>query len=698
MRKEKATCIVIFLMLFSGIVTLSSADQEPEKLNPAHNELPSPFSSISNPDSLKVDSLALQDQDSLGLEQPDSLNLLNSDSLGLSELDSTAIDSLIADSLAQIEAERVYIPFVSDTIAPPPPIPGTFSYKSDDKSYFGYKDSGDLISIAPILFPRQTSFLMQPYNLIPPGQSGRDLLVQFRGRPWNDPVTGGANMAQFAAGELNRFDLSAAWSAGSLMGNGPVLSLYQPHDYLIIPRTEMIYRQGFYGIGVVDWRIAQKITPGFRYHFGMEVGEYAGRRVSSAAHDNIIRLGGRQILPDLSSLDLNWIQTRISHENAYQYNGLNTHRNDLDIAWEKGSIDTNHVEVAFWYLRSKRDYPGGNEDGARTGIRSEYDRLVFAKWLANLRMDYERIDARFQRLPLLADPRGKRDIAGLTTSLKGEIGSSFLALAFRQEIGTLGPIDSNEWTGRTGGSATIDHPVTDRLSMNGQASLGWRWPSMDEAYGKWVKFRPERYLDANPIDQAIYEYAGNDNLLPVGGLYTGSGITWRPSPGEAIQVNAGLSHLIDPIEFTTISLDTVLTTVQSENNSGFEISAAWRLNVWGPFSTEGSYTFSSLSESGDAMPDVWGRASLRAMKYFFNGDLKLHGSLTARYYGQYSHSSDWDQQGSTVMIDGLINARISKFELYWGANNWFSEHYAMQVGYPSMHRDEVFGVRWFFLN
>ena len=49
------------------------------------------------------------------------------------------------------------------------------------------------------------------------------------------------------------------------------------------------------------------------------------------------------------------------------------------------------------------------------------------------------------------------------------------------------------------------------------------------------------------------------------------------------------------------------------------------------------------------------------------------------------------------MFDGLISVQVLSFEVYWGTNNLLSNQYEFIPGWPSMFREEIWGVRWTLL-
>ncbi len=684
-RKLKLIIAVLFMLLISAY-----------RLN-AENFLDfTDINAQSPPDTIKGDTLkALPTIDLKGrLEAQGRKIQIPGDSTGI-ELDSLSSDS--TDTLAS-RVEKETIPLVSDTIAPPLPLTSSVRLTNGEFARYAYKDAGEALGILPGIYPRQTSFFGGSFYLVPPGGSGRDLLVIYKNRPFNDPVTGSMDFSSFAVEEMGTVDYSRAWSGSGPFSSNSVISIHSPHEYGLHPKTTVKYRQGFYGLGHVDWRITQKLSHDFRYHFGIDIGEYRGRRRNSSANTSQLRLGARQKLGQYGYLDFSWLQTRIRHGRAF-YSGHNRyHRNDIDLTWlNTVSEDQLPIMVSGWYTRSERGFYSGSENGYRLG-----GALNFAHQADNhnlsFRIDTERIGALFGNYPFRQNPKGSREIYGITLSDKISSNIFSLDVSARGEAGTISTHPDGrgrEILFKPGGSAMLDIGKPQGIGVLGLTSMGWRWPGLDESYGFWSINRPERFMDLVPLPDSAATYIGRGDLQPVGGIFTGGGLRWNQVKNHSARIMAGYRSYIDPIS-TQPDTNNVWTPVQAGERSGIEITGLGDLKIYGPFSIASAFTWTDLINEGEPLPEIWGWGSVRYENLFYNGQLRVRISLTSNYWGEYTHQDQTEE--ASWIHNGLISIKIMNFEFYWGTNNIFSNLYEYQPGYASMFREEIWGVRWNLLD
>lgn len=611
--------------------------------------------------------------------------------VGLPPAGENAADSL-AESLTPLRARPPEL--LPDTLSPPPPPPGVVRMDRDDWTAFGYKDTGDIVSLLPGLFPRHASLYAEPYYIAPPGGSGRDLLVLYRGRPYNDPVHGAANFSPYAVEEAALLDAAPGWGGSGPSSPGPVLSLHPPFVYPTTPMTRIVYRQGFYGLGHADWRIAQKLNRSFAYHFGLDIGEYEGRYTNSQAATSLLRLGARRDFGPLGSLEIDWMQSRVRHGEPLGSRSLSQHRNDLDLLWAVGDReDPARLETAGWYVRSRRGYGTGEEDGNRLGGRVSLFLRAGRHHLAG-RVDYERQAAAFQPIRGFGTPKGERFVGGVTLSDLYTSPTLRAAAGFRGEVGTVGKVNKpgeRRLLPMAGGWASFDWGGRGGPGLIGTATRGWRWPALDESYGRWVADPPERLMDPVPLPADAASYTGNGALEPFTGTYAGLGARWRFDGGRSVQLLAGLRRWGGPPE-PRETAPGVFSMKPGPSRGGPEITGSGRVPLYGPFSLAGAWTYSEAGDPEAPIPAQWGYGGLRFENLYYDGELRMRVSLNARYWGEWTTTAG--RQPAGWVYDGVITAKIFDFEAYWGTNNLLDSTYAFLPGRPMMHRDEIWGVRW----
>ncbi|MCB2200685.1 hypothetical protein KQI63_14865 [bacterium] len=636
-------------------------------------------------DSLTLDSLAL---DSLSF---DSLAL---DSLGL---DSLALDSLAQDTLPPPDPWIILPP---DTTAPKAPTPLSITVDGAEFARHGYKDAGEMATLLPLLYPHQTQLYSQPFYPLPPGMSGRGLTVMYRGRSYDNPVTDATNFATYAAEEIQQLHLSNSWDGSGSGSSGPVLTIDPPHAYPTTALTRVVYRQGFYGLGHADWRIAQQITEDFAYHIGVDIGEYGGRFGNSEANTSMVRIGGRQQIRYVGLLQLYWMETRETHGHPYGYGSSNNRRNDLDIILSGGRpSDPEYREAALWYVRNQNGYNYGDEDGNRIGGRLEWWRdLPDSTKKISLRADVERTAARFVRRPRNQDPSGQRLVSGLTGRYRWDEDLLHTLAAVRMEFGTRSGIPdtiSIDPAFLAGGTVTGELGDSLGFGLLGEATRSWRWPSMDESFGFWSLRTPDRWMDLLPApDQATLYYYGNPVLDPEVSHYAAVGARYNQKAGRSLRVLAGYRSVANPIIMRNLG-GNEYTRRNGPGQSAFELTGFGWLDLFYGISTAASWTVSNANDT-NPYPNTWGWTSLRFDGKYYHNQLRIRLSITGNYYGSYD--SNYGSSEDALILNGLATMKINKFELYYGAQNLLKTQYVLFDNYPFMHRSDIWGVRWIMWN
>ena len=619
------------------------------------------------------------------------------DSLGL---DSLALDSLALDSLA-MKGDTVKVISIAplDTAALGAPSPSSLQWGRKEMDPQVPSSLGEALTIAPGLYPRSKSLYGQPFYLLPPGGTGRDVLVLFHDRPFNDPLTDAPNMTAFAEGEVE-----TAWISSSFTGAGPAWSgmevrLDPWHTYPSIPRTRITYRQGLYGLGTVDWRIAQGFGPAFSYHIGLNVSEYRGRYTNTSAKTTILRTGFSTLLEGMGEFNIHWLENDLKWRAPYATGSFSNKRDDIDISLSGGRRHLgNYREAAGWYVRSGFGYPGGSEDGYRMGFRLQWEPRPSESHQFLLRTDVEQTGARFEVTTGGATPGGQRVVGGATLGDDMRFGLLHVNAVLRGEAEQHVARDTSipkQKHGRIGG--TLDGAFGDSLgpALIGSVTSSWRWPALDETFGYWSLNSPSRFMDLITIPEGVSKVFGNPALGPIETVWAGGGLRWRLRDGMGVQVQVGQRSWsgLTTIEEQIYSL--YLRAVLPDR-SGMEVTGSAELPLPGPFTLDGAWTWTDAWQENDPVPQTWGWSALRFDHRYYHGQLRVRSSVTVRHYGEYRTVGHLEN--ASTQIDLLLSIQIFDFEAYYGSRNAGSDIYNFAVGYPGMHRGEVWGVRWILLN
>jgi len=691
-----AASLMLAIWAFTG--TLQA--QQAATLNPYTRTLRASFNvsqapSSSSPDTSQVDLILSEnltnqsEADSLLDVANDSLHsqlFLDSDSLSVPD-DSTRT---VVDTL-KVELPPIVPP---DSTQPKPVSLTSFRLVDREFHRHGYKDALEAMTIAPGFYPRQTELYGQPAYAIPSGGSARDLTVMFRGRPYNEPITGATNFTTFEPEEIKIAEYNSASVAG-IASSGPVLNLIQPYVYETVPRTRIVYRQGWYGLGRADWRIAHQLSNEFAYHIGINVSEFKGRYSNTYANTSNVRIGARRTLRGIGQLAVQWMEFRDTSGRPFDVGTNTLHRNDFDISLSSGVPgDSLYRELGLWYVRSISKYRYGDEDGNRLGIRFEQGYGDLAGHNLGGRVDVERIAARFVRRPSDPDPQANRLTAGFGLTDEIRLGQLRIEGALRTEYSTLNITPDTASVSDdflTGGSLAASFDLLDSLKLIGLASSSWRYPNLDELAGYWSVRSPDRWMDAIAVPDYTNYSLGNPSLRPVKSEYIGAGLHLDWLEYRQFRVMNGLRQWRDQIIAYQVDEETWKRR-NGANYTTYETTAYTWLPVYGPVTVAGSFTYAKPITPSVPVPDSYGWASARFMDHYYWGQLRIRATATAYYWGEYQ--TETHVQDATWTYELLLNAKIFSFEAYFGTRNLMSSSYDFIPGYPNLHREEIWGVRW----
>jgi len=153
-------------------------------------------------------------------------------------------------------------------------------------------------------------------------------------------------------------------------------------------------------------------------------------------------------------------------------------------------------------------------------------------------------------------------------------------------------------------------------------------------------------------------------------------ITWQVDDGQLMTVNS-----------TEEDAGGALGWFQMQPSDAFEIGGS------------GSYLPLAAGERRlfpEAMAHSWIQYKLK----LFDEHLDMRFRLWENFWGQrwFPVSGGWEKIEDALVVSGRISARIYGFHIYWGVNNIFSIDYELLPGYLAMHKEELWGLSWNFIN
>ena len=123
--------------------------------------------------------------------------------------------------------------------------------------------------------------------------------------------------------------------------------------------------------------------------------------------------------------------------------------------------------------------------------------------------------------------------------------------------------------------------------------------------------------------------------------------------------------------------------------------------MWDSLELSGSWSVNdAIDDPDNTVPGESGWAAITYRHTYFKDDLRVLGRVEGVYWGERTlnkHLRSYTVPEVTV-INFRISATIKDVTMFWGMNNLLSEEYELLGGFPMIHREEVYGIRWNFLD
>jgi hypothetical protein len=158
--------------------------------------------------------------------------------------------------------------------------------------------------------------------------------------------------------------------------------------------------------------------------------------------------------------------------------------------------------------------------------------------------------------------------------------------------------------------------------------------------------------------------------------------------------------LTDPIVFREIA-DGFLQAFNGDRTTwqGGYVTGRWA--IWDSLELAGSLSANDpIDDPNHYVPDKNGWGTVTYRHTYFHGDLRMIGRVEGVYWGEriLSRYLRTYTVPEASVINFRISATIKDFTIFWGWNNVYPERYQLLGGFPMIHREEIYGVRWNFLD
>lgn len=557
-----------------------------------------------------------------------------------------------------------------------------FCFEEEDLSDIDHEEFGDWISLMPGYYPLDQGGYGQPLRGLYMNLPMYSIELYYRGRRVEDPLLGAPEFGLIPPEALSdvTLDLFPVWSPGVRVNAD--LRTMAP----VPPTSRIVTRDGFYGLGLVDFDLSEKISPTIILNGGGRISTYGGRVANSEAYGLNLRA------------EVVWQDTTLESGQLWGWWGVAQNHLSSQVPFE--SIDYNRKRyetdaVLHWRNFTFHGYGIHQRETYASGDADTWQELGL---IVGTQFGGSKLGADIRARAAFADWRLSTQDWSRTAFGDARMIAHWSAFnGFKMEsVAGIDLSDDFDPANHLGISAEVT--AVNWLSIFGGASHHQRMPSRFEAY---AGFEPGlHYLPYDPVlfQNPDLPLEGNYDLKNE--AYFNTIIGARTAPGFISGTLAYCRYRIqDPVTWHVVS-----GTVKSYNAGEEDADGAvgwFTLQPWRDLEVGGTGSFLPRNDGENRLfPEAIGHAWIQYRRMLFKDNLDLRIQVWEDYWGQRSFpvAGGWVKREEDFTLSARIGIRIYGFHIYWGVNNILDRHYELFPGLPMMHKEEVWGFSWNFIN
>lgn len=538
------------------------------------------------------------------------------------------------------------------------------------------EEFSDWIMLMPGFYPLDQAGFAQPYRGLVMGLPPSAVSLHFRGREIQDHLLGVAEINWIPPEALSKLQYDP-WPLDAPGGRIEAdLRTMQP----VPPSSRIATRDGYYGLGTVDFDLAQKITPDYLLVGGGRVATYGGRLYHSEGYG--LNLRGEVVFRDSSDL-WGWggiMQSRLNSQ--VPFNNINHDR-------EKYDADV----ILNWKEHSARLYGVQQRETYGSGDADSWDELGFVYTLYEDRDSFGgdiQLNAAAARWRLKTLDWSATSLGGAGATLWGDVGD-WVKAESKVSLNL-----SDDFTPERRLGFRVESWITSFSAFFAGISQNQRTPSRFETS---ADFAPgEHYLIYDPV---FFQYpdlsiTGSPDLRNE--TYNTAFMGGRLKSDLVEGALGGAWYRVeDPISW---HVENGIIKAYNGADEDFNGALGWIKTNPFPGILIGA-TGSHLPLKGRErrlFPETMGHAWMQYSWLMFQEHLDLRVHVWEDYWGQRwaPVPGGWEKMGDAFTLSARISARLLGVRLYWGVNNILARHYELLPGFPMMHKEEVWGISWNF--
>jgi len=588
---------------------------------------------------------------------------------------------LLALTVAAQEPEAPAEPAPSDSLAPdslsrvivlPPPL--ALTLRNEALLEFDKEEFGDWVRLLPGYYPLDRAGYASADRGLMLG-AFPTMELYFRGRRLEDHLLGAPELGWVPPEAL------ASVTFAPLPLGAPGAQIVT--DLLLLdptpPASRISVRDGFYGLGTVDFDLTQKITPAVTLNGGGRVATFGGRLPNNEGYG--LNLRAETVFETSPGL-WGWggvMQNRLNSQVPFTEVDHNRVRYDGDLALNWRGL-TGHL----YGFQQRETYGPGNDAWHEGGL------------ILRGRRQYAGVDAALEARAALARWRLKGQAWSNTSFGGARADLQYRPVRWLAAQAHLGLELSDEFAPAAKLGASLEAPADRPVRLFAAAARHQRFPSRFELQADYAP--GEHFL---PYDPAFYQFP-ELAILGQPGLTNETYTTAQAGvrlESAALRSSVALfrQQVDDPIRWRAEGDGLRAYNAAQEERDGVlgwaQLFLPYRLE----FGATGSWVPRDEEEQSlypEVIAHAWGQYS----QPLFENHLVMRLRVWEDYWGvrQFPVPGGWDEEAGDFILSARISASLLGVHLFWGVNNILDRKYELVPGLPLMHKEEVWGVVWNF--
>ncbi len=554
----------------------------------------------------------------------------------------------------------------------------TLVLNRDQLAEIDHQEFSDFVRLMPGFYPLDRAGLATPAQGLMLGLSAKTLDLNFRGRRIEDHLLGAPDLSWIPPEALSRLDLTPL----PLTSPGARVDAWLSSLESLPPASRISVRDGFYGLGTVDFDLAQKITPAVILNAGGRVTTFEGRYDNNAGYGLNLRTEvGFRISPELGG----WgglMQNRLNSGVPYAAVNHNRERYDADfsLAWKQWLGNVYGYDQRETYSGSGSDR--WQELGLILGTTHRWGTVTREFHLQ------------------AAQSRWRLNGLDWATTTSGGVNSNLTWTAPNQmnAVLHLGLDVSDDFSPERHLGLSLEQPLFNTVAVFAGATQHQENPTRFETS---ANFLPGTHF--LPFDSILYLnptmiVQGNQSLVNETYNTLFSGIRTK-SEHFSGSLAAFWRRVDDPIAWHVEDSTVVSYNAERREDYGLMGWTVFRPGKRLEFGVSASW-LPRIDQEKRLFPENIAHAWAQYSQPLIQNDLLLRLRVWSDFWGQRQAptAGSW----TNLQNDAILSARISAYMLgvhfFWEVRNATGKRYYLTPDLEMMHKEEVWGVAWNFRN